>query len=363
MPQGPLPATAADITPEWLTSALADRYPGVRVAAVEVVHTTEATNAHARLRIVYHEQAGAPTAVFCKLPPRDEYRREHIIESGMGRREAYFYRDMAPVLRMRTPAAHVTGYDESDGTFLLMIEDLADTGCEVSDGTWGIPPDSAAGALEDLAQLHVRFEDPKVREADAPWVTRRKARPGNTYGTTLLQFGLDHHRDRLSDEFATIAQLYIDRDLELSELWLEGPTTLLHGDAHIGNLFVDNGRTGFLDWGLMTLSTPLRDVSYFLNMAMNIDDRRRHEESLLRHYLDAKDAMGTTQPFTFDEAWAVHRIHAAYTVVACCQIVTFPENATTRRRTFANAFLARSEAAIADLASRAALKEAGIAGA
>src|SRR5262249_17732989 len=234
-------------------------------------------------------------------------------ESGMGRREAYFYRDMAPTLRMRTPAAHVTGYDETDGTFLLMIEDLADTGCAVSDGTWGIPPDSAAIALEDLAELPVRFEDPRVREADAAWVTRRKARPGNTYGTTLLQFGLDHHRDRLSDEFAAIAQLYIDRDIELSELWLDGPTTLLHGDPHIGNLFVDNGRTGFLDWGLMTLSTPMRDVSYFLNMAMNIDDRRQHEESLLRLYLDAKDAMGTTQTFTFDQAWQDHRIHGAHT--------------------------------------------------
>ena len=62
--------------------------------------------------------------------------------------------------------------------------------------------------------------------------------------------------------------------------------------------------------------------------------------------------------FTFDQAWLTHRVHAAYTVVACCQIVTFPENATERRRTFASAFLARSEAAIADLDSRAALKAA-----
>src|SRR3954447_10773503 len=358
MLEGPLPATAADIDPSWLTAVLAERYPGVRVATVDVVGTTEATNAHARLRISYDEQAGAPDAVFCKLPPRDPYRREHIIESGMGRREAYFYCDMAPTLRMRTPAAHLTGYDERDGTFVLMIEDLADTGCDVSDGTWGISPDSAAGALEDLAELHVRFEDPNVRAADAAWVTRRK--PGNNYGTTLLQFGLDNHRSRLSDDFAAIAQLYIDHDVELSELWLQGPTTLLHGDTHIGNLFVDNGRTGFLDWGLMTLSTPMRDVSYFLNMAMNIDDRRRHEEDLLRHYLDVKNAIGTTQAFTFDEACLAHRIHAAYTVVACCQIVTFPENATERRRTFANAFLARSEAAIVDLESRAALKEAGV---
>ena len=49
------------------------------------------------------------------------------------------------------------------------------------------------------------------------------------------------------------------------------------------------------DRGLtITLSTPLRDVSYFLNMAMQIDDRRTHEADLLRHYLDVKDARATS---------------------------------------------------------------------
>src|SRR4030095_5993470 len=130
---------------------------------------------------------------------------------------------------------------------------------------------------------------------------------------------LDTHRDRLSAQFAEISELYIDHDVELSHLWLDGPTTLIHGDPHIGNLFDDGGRTGFFDWGLITLSTPLRDVSYFLNMAMQPEDRRKHEADLLRHYLEVKDVSGTTQPFTFDEAWLTHRIHGAYTVVASCQ--------------------------------------------
>ena len=49
-----------------------------------------------------------------------------------------------------------------------MLEDLADTGCDVPDGTWGISPDSAAAALEDLAELHVRFRpSDKWLEANA----------------------------------------------------------------------------------------------------------------------------------------------------------------------------------------------------
>ena len=63
---------------------------------------------------------------------------------------------------------------------------------------------------------------------------------------------------------------------------------MIHGDPHIGNLFDDDGRTGFLDWGIINVGAPMRDVSYFLTMAMSIDDRRVHERDLLRHYLDVR---------------------------------------------------------------------------
>ena len=45
------PTTAADITPEWLTAALAARHPGADVESVEVIERHEVTNSHARLRV------------------------------------------------------------------------------------------------------------------------------------------------------------------------------------------------------------------------------------------------------------------------------------------------------------------------
>lgn len=44
-------------------------------------------------------------------------------------------------------------------------------------------------------------------------------------------------------------------------------------------------------------------------------------------------------------------------MIACCQVVTFPDNATAKRRIFAESLLARAEAAIKDLAVREALHE------
>ena len=135
---------------------------------------------------------------------------------------------------------------------------------------------------------------------------------------------------------------------------------MIHGDPHIGNLFDDHGRTGYLDWGILHVGTPLRDVGYFLAMALDIEDRRRAERDLLRHYLEARRARGGSA-IDFDAAWLAHRVHAAYTVPACCQIVTFPANISPGRRVFSEAFLARAEAAVEDLEARSALREfAGI---
>jgi len=349
-----IPRDASEIDGAWLQGALAVRHPGVRVAAVDLLERTEVTNSHARLRVQYDEPAGAPETLFCKLLPGESGRREAIAATGMGLREALFYERLAPEVRMRVPGVHAVRLDEADGAFLLLMEDLSATGCEISDGTQGVPIDSAAAALEDIAELHVRFEDPARRKQLAGWVP--EPGPGSEYGAVRLQFGLDHHRERLSDAFAELAQLYIAQRDALHALWHPGPMTVIHGDLHIGNLFQDGSRTGFLDWGIITVSTPLRDLSYFLTMALDVEDRRAHERRLIEHYLDVRRALGGT-PIGFDEAWQTHRVQAAYNVPASCQVVTFPEDATERRKRFAGAFLARAQASLEDLEVRQALRE------
>jgi aminoglycoside phosphotransferase (APT) family kinase protein len=352
----PLPSTPEAVDAAWLSRTMAARHPGIRVDHVEVTGVDEVTNTHVRLQVVYAEPAGAPERLFCKLPPLDPARRELIARTGMGPREARFYTELAPTLPFRVPRVSVALHDDRDGSFVLVMEDLEAAGCTVPDGTAGIAPDSAARALEDLAELHHRFQDP-ARRAALPWIPT--ARPDPAYGAALLRQGLDHHRDRLSDEFAALAELYIARADDLQALWHRPPLAVIHGDPHIGNLFDDHGRTGFLDWGILRVGAPMRDASYLLMMAMSIEDRRRHERDLLRHYLEARGALGGER-IEFDDAWSAYRLHAAYTVPACCQIVVFPENVTERRRVFADAFLARAEAAVADLDALGAVRAAGV---
>src|SRR5438309_6007760 len=194
-----IPEDANDFTPDDLSALL-----GARVTEVEVVEQHEVTNSHARLKLTYDDGDG-PSMLFCKLLPRDD-RRESVAASGMGVREAWFYERLAPHLALRVPRMYAAETDE-DGRFLLLLEDLDTSGCTVSDGTVGVSTDQMAAALEDLAHMHVRYEDASQRATDAPWVER--PRPSSDYGVKMLSYGLEHHRDRLRDAFVEIAELYI----------------------------------------------------------------------------------------------------------------------------------------------------------
>jgi Phosphotransferase enzyme family len=349
------PSTPFDIDASWLTDQLQTSYPGVQIIDVAVIDHDEVTNSHAKLRVISADDRGLPEAMFCKMAPLDPARRGSILATGMGQREVRFYAAVPASVSMRTLKAYVATEHASDESFVLLLEDLDSSDCTVSDGTKGVTPDSAALALEDLAGLHLRYTNSDYRRDELGWVPT--SRPLSDYGARLLRYGLDHHRDRLSRPFARLTELYLDNGAALNELWQQGPKTVVHGDTHIGNLFDDHGRTGFLDWGMINVTTPMRDVSYFMNLALSIEDRRLHERDLLRHYLAIWNS-GSGLPLSFDEAWLAHRIHAAYCVPASCQIVTFPENATEQRRVFAGAFLARAEAAIEDLEAFEAVSSA-----
>ncbi len=348
-----LPPDASGLTPSWLSAALAPRHPGVSVASVDVLAQTDATNHHVRIGVTYDVQAGAPDTLFCKMAPLDPGHRAAIGATGMGAREARFYADLAPSIAMRIPTAHFAAAD-ADGSFMLLLEDLTVTGCSISDGSWGIPPDLAAGGLADLAAMHVQFEDADRLAAVAPWVSTRS--PGATEFTVgTLRYVLDNYRDQLTDAYAAVAEIYIADPDAVVALWDSGPHTLIHGDSHIGNLFIDNGRVGFLDWGLMTITTPMRDVSYFISMGMDPDARRTDERRLIQHYLDVRRSLGGTE-ISFDEAWQAHRVHAAYTVLASFLSFVPPYNSEDHR-VFTEPFRARSFAALDDLDTVSALRE------
>jgi len=270
----------------------------------------------------------------------------------MGVREVEFYAGVAPALSMRRPDCHLAARDD-DGSFLLLLEDLAARGYRISDGSWAVPGKLAGDAVADLAELHVRFEDPARLATVAPWATSRRSKPADFVIQTLRHV-IDHCRDQVSDAYIAVAQLYIEHHEAIDAWWDSGPQTLIHGDAHIGNLFLDGDRVGFLDFGMAKIGTPMRDLGFFLTMGIESGDRHRDERDLIQHYLDVRQALGGS-PIAFEDAWLSHRVHAAYTVIASFLSLVPPYN-TEARRMFTSNFRARAMAAIDDLDSVDALR-------
>ncbi len=62
------------------------------------------------------------------------------------------------------------------------------------------------------------------------------------------------------------------------------PHTVMHGDAHLGNVYFRDGRPGLLDWQAVRRGHPSRELAYTLVTSLTPPDRRAAERELLDQY-------------------------------------------------------------------------------
>ena len=68
----------------------------------------------------------------------------------------------------------------------------------------------------------------------------------------------------------------------------------------------DGGVAGVVDWQTCTLGPALSDVAYFIGAGLSAEDRRAHEEQLVRDYHRGLGDAGVTG-YDWDECWADYR--------------------------------------------------------
>ena len=352
-----IPSSPQAIDAGWLSGALQARVPGVTVSRVDVERVVDATNANATMSVVHDAPDRLPNRLFVKMAPVDPDRRARLDWASMADRETRFYRDLTVPLSIAVPDVYAAELDDDTGEFALVMEVLGTGRTRMPDLVGGLDPALLGATMGEFADLHARYENLATRESEVPWLTRS----GRTsdYGARLLRAGIDGGA-ALAPPFVAVAERYIrDRDL-LQDAWELGPATVLHGDGHIGNVFVDERvtppRIGFFDWGLMTIGSPMRDISYLLAMTLSPADRRANERRLINEYLEARRRHGAA-PIAGDDAWFWHRLQSAYTVVASCQSIVPRPDESPGRSAFAAAFVRRAEEAVADLGALDAIDE------
>jgi hypothetical protein len=344
------PKSLADVSASWLGHALSCKYPGTQVIGLErgVVIGGMATKAQYFLR--YNDvglRHGLPPSLFLKTGFEVHSARAVPLYAA----EVNFFRDIAPLKPLRCPEAYYQAIDPETGNGVLLLEDLTLRGVRFGKQAEPLSPDTAAAVLSELAGCHALLWNDR-QMSRFPWLKAGGAiREVDVIGEFLDYWDISAGRPR----FAKVPQELRDRarirralrQMETNDL--ATANCLVHGDCHLGNLYFEKDHTaGCIDWQTAMRGHWAFDISYFLIVSLSVEDRRRSDRTLLKHYLDQLGVRGVTPP-PFEEAWLAYRQHAVWAfLTALCPVEKQPEE-------FAVLNAERSSAAIVDLASLASL--------
>ncbi|MGV0874779.1 phosphotransferase [Mycolicibacterium sp. XJ879] len=345
-----LPREWEEITPDWMTAALARDFPGAVVDTVAVALRDDGTNRRARLALTYSAGSG-PATVFAKAVD-PEHADLVALTSGLFHEPRLFMSGIE--LPLDHPAVYTALIDEDARNFLMIMEDVVARGADPRDSTRPMTVEQVASGVRGLARMHSRF-----------WGERLATEPALGWLEPFVAFeGLEHAplhiaHERLGDsvpaEIPALSgtELFIDIWARYIGTLTSSPQTLLHGDPHIGNTYVlPDDEVGFLDWQMARRGNWSLDVGYFLQGALTIEDRRLAERDLLTEYRDALTLPADEKP-TAAEVWLRYRASVAHGLAIW--MATLSGGDAWQGADICLALAQRYSAAFLDLDTRAAL--------
>lgn len=288
-----------------------------QIAAVQWENVHAGTTSRSRLLVDYRDDSlDLPRRFFVKTTAATYSTRVFGNLFGLGRNEVNFYRSIRPRLAIPAPRVfHVGGNDED---FLLLLEDLAASGCEFADITTRCDFERARSVVKTLASLHAQFWQSPLFDKELAWVNRRETDRHAKLMTVLrgqvIPMAIKKYREVVPREVLDALPLIMESYPQLEREWSRGERTLVHGDAHIGNMYFNKGVAGLLDWQMPNLCQGMRDVSYFLVNSVPSGVRRENQEALIKIYLATLADAGIQ--LEFDEAWYQYRLHTTYTWIS-----------------------------------------------
>ncbi|WP_188110710.1 phosphotransferase [Aeromicrobium ginsengisoli] len=307
-----LPRSLEDVTVPWMSEALSARFPGTVVASMTEGSTIRGMATKIQLHLTYADNPhGLPPSMWLKTGFEKHSERSAELYAA----EVNFFRVVAPAVPTNSPLTFFEAIDGETGNGVLLMEDLTLRGVRFGDQTQPLTPDVAASLLDVQARYH-SFLAESADDLDLSWLTVGGAIHSVDVAGEYLEFWETASQaprfrfvpEELGDPVRIKAGLdrMIANDRQESQ-WL------VHGDVHLGNVFFDDqGNGGFLDWQTVMRGTWAFDVAYFIVVSLSVEDRRAHEQDLLRTYLARLEEYGGHAP-SFEDAWLAYRQHVMWT--------------------------------------------------
>jgi len=312
----PAPMQIAEIlNPRWLEAVVYKDFPGVEVTGSEILELTFNSATKTRIAVKVENAPPELTKNIC-VKGMHNAAGQLYVASGVSKTEALFYQELAVPLSksFNLPRCIYSAIDPATGHGLVVMEDLVVGGCKFLSALTPYTADEASTSLEQLARLHAAGPEGSSLY-ELPWLVRSLDRmaQNSLIPIDMIQDLLNGPRgDPLPAYVLDAARLH--RSLgSLAERFRKEPSSLVHGDAHAGNLYKlpDGKGIGLIDWQLIQRGYWALDVAYHLGAALTPEDRRANERELLAHYLDRRAAFGGPK-IDGDVAWDHYRMAMLY---------------------------------------------------
>jgi hypothetical protein len=291
----PLPIEIEAVDRDWLEAALRRDRPGVRLGRAEVIDVAHGTCTRIRLAL---DADGLPNRVIVKGGFEPHSRAMGFMHA----HEVHSYADVAPLSPLRMPECFFAGFDAERQQGIVILDDLVARGVRFCHPQAPLTVAEVATRLSALARHHAlswgREADfaPGGRFAWAGGYIEGFAHFGALLTPPVWQSYVESPRGAAaSTRFHSLEwmQAALARLLGLSR---GQPPVLLHGDTHLGNLYVDgDGTPGFFD-AQPHRGPAMCEVAYHVTCALDPADRRQHDRALVAHYRSELVRLGIAPP-------------------------------------------------------------------
>ncbi|OBB85162.1 phosphotransferase [Mycobacterium sp. 852002-30065_SCH5024008] len=295
-----------------IDAAVLSKVMGTAVRTVRVLGSDAGTSSRARLVLT---GKNVPDSVFVKLAAKTAATRLMGELGRLGRTEVRFYRQLAPQI-VGAPYAYGAAFDPWTGRYLLVLEDLPAESCEFPDTLHPLSPEQASLIVELLADLHATFWNRLPRDGRGPlgWLYTPSGDVTSLLTGSLMHASIKRLAERTEIPVES-GRFIADNYRAVAALIDTPPHTVMHGDAHPGNMYFHGGKAGLLDWQAVRRGNPSRELAYTLITSLTPEDRRANQRELLDDYRRSLAAAGGPE-LDRDELWLRFRQAALYAYVA-----------------------------------------------
>ena len=253
-----------------------------------------------RIEVTHSELNCDPSSLIIKFPRPGST----MGIPGIYRREADIFKILQQDDDLAVPEMY--GYEVGDdpNQVVIALEEITDS--HTVSPTEGCSVEESTEVLRNIARIHSRFwNDSRVPPmgTSAAVVERFNEVSKRGWNPLVERYG--------SSTGAALAQFEWVRDNPRT--WLEhrgsSPQTLAHGDFQPENILLTTDplrRNVIIDWQLAGAGPGICDVAIFIVSSLTVEERRNHEDALLRAYHEVLTADGTFD-YPFDEMFYDYR--------------------------------------------------------